>query len=82
MESQTAKVIPWSGKAGHGGAEERSVASRGNDMPSFAPIDGLIIVLTDEQLDALATTFRLSPVRRAMTFEAYLAVRGFGRPAD
>jgi hypothetical protein len=39
----------------------------------------LIVVLGDEQLEALAAAFLMHPARKAMTFEAYLAVRGFAR---
>jgi hypothetical protein len=45
--------------------------------PSLRPIEELFIVIDDADLDALATVFAMSPVRQAMTFEAYLAVKGF-----
>jgi hypothetical protein len=47
--------------------------------PSLRPIEDLLILIEDEELEALAKVFAMSPVRRAMTFEAYLAVRGFAR---
>ena len=37
------------------------------------------MVIDDAELEALATVFAMSPVRQAMTFEAYLAVKGFAR---
>ena len=50
-------------------------------MPQRSPItgiDSIVIMISDGQLDALAPTFLMSPLRQAMTFEAYLAVKGFG----
>lgn len=76
MESQGAKVIPWSGK---GAAAARSDVAAGTGSPAFQPLEDLFIVISDDQLEALAALFRMSPLRRAMTFEAYLAVKGYGR---
>jgi hypothetical protein len=47
--------------------------------PSLRPIEELLVVIDDADLEALATVFAMSPVRQAMTFEAYLAVKGFAR---
>jgi hypothetical protein len=47
--------------------------------PSLCPIEELLVVIDDAELEALATVFAMSPVRQAMTFEAYLAVKGFAR---
>jgi len=77
MDAHGAKVIPWSGKKARAREEETTRA----EAPSFAPLDDVMIVIGDEQLEALAATFHMSPARRAMTFEAYLAVRGFARCA-
>lgn len=74
MDSQVAKVIPWNAKA-----QVKEEATAGAGEPRFAPLDGIVIIVSDDQLDALATTFRMSPLRKAMTFEAYLAMRGFAR---
>jgi hypothetical protein len=49
-------------------------------VPAFSPIEGVLVVLPDEQLDALGTIFASSPLRKAMTFEGYLIVKGFGQP--
>ena len=47
--------------------------------PSLRPIEELLVVIDDAELEALAKVFAMSPVRQAMTFEAYLAVKGFAR---
>ena len=47
--------------------------------PRFAPIDGIIVVIGDRELDTLAHLFAISPLKPAMTFEAYLAMKGFAR---
>ena len=78
METQGAKVIPWGGKTAHG-RQEVPAADVRLDVPSFAPLDDLVIVLSDEHLEALAAAFLMNPARRAMTFEAYVAARGFAR---
>ena len=85
MES-TAKVIRWN----KGQAKERPSAPMSLPAPSTpiaeAPPLGCgedsLILLSDEQLDALGTIFCMSPLRKSMTFEAYLVVRGFARPAE
>ena len=84
----TARVIPLSGKSQH--VKERpSAVAAGPEDPSaalppseFGALDGVVIVLPDEQLDAFGTIFCSSPLRRAMTFEGYLVAKGFGQPAD
>lgn len=78
MESHSAKVLPWTGKTVQirdGVAAKTTTA----EPPSFAPIDGILIVLSDEHIEALGALFCMNPARKAMTFEAYLAVRGFAR---
>ena len=77
MEMQGAKVIPWGGKAAR--QESPSAAEVRGEVPSFAPLDEVVIVLSDEHLEALAAAFLMNPARRAMTFEAYVAARGFAR---
>jgi hypothetical protein len=59
----------------------RSLRNAGKNAfsPSLRPIDELLVVVDDAELEALAKVFTMSPVRRAMTFEAYLAVKGFAR---
>ena len=78
----TARVIPLSGKS-----QQLKVATgEAASMPSVAPnvaqefgaLDGVIVRMPDEQLDALGTIFCASPLRRVMTFEGYLVARGFG----
>ncbi len=78
MESHGAKVLPWTGKAVPI-REDGTAKAVTAEPPSFAPIESLLIVVSDEHLDALGALFCMSPARKAMTFEAYLAVRGFGR---
>ncbi|MGH7819043.1 MAG: hypothetical protein ACREQ9_04655 [Candidatus Binatia bacterium] len=78
MDSQVAKVIPWNAKAKPAG-EEATAGSAAEVR--LSPLDGVVILIGDDQLDALATTFLMSPYRNAMTFEAYLAVKGFAREA-
>jgi len=84
----TARVIPWGNKGQQ--SKERPatvpVPPEVLDVPppaasAFSPIDGMLVVMPDEQLDALGTIFASSPLRKAMTFEGYLAAKGFGRPS-
>jgi hypothetical protein len=77
MESKTGKVLAWSGKV-EPSRSGTPLDTGAPSVPSFAPIDDLVILIGDEQLEALGALFCMNPVRRAMTFEAYLAVRGFG----
>ena len=46
---------------------------------SLRPIEEILVVIDDEELEALAKVFAMSPVKRAMTFEVFLAVEGFAR---
>ena len=46
--------------------------------PSPRPKE-ILVVIDDAELEVLAKAFAMSPVRQAMTFEAYLAVKGFAR---
>jgi hypothetical protein len=46
---------------------------------SLRPIEEILVVIDDAELETLAKVFAMSPVRQAMTFEAYLAVKGFAR---
>jgi hypothetical protein len=80
MESQSAKVIQWNAKPGKGRDDPASDAATG--PVTLGPLEDVLIVLSDEQLDAMAATFRMNPARKAMTFEAYLTVRGFAREHD
>jgi hypothetical protein len=43
--------------------------------PAFEPIPDTVILIADEQLEALGTIFCSSPLRGSMTFEAYLFVK-------
>jgi hypothetical protein len=76
-----AKVIPWSAKPV---VKERTSATAEMAIgPTeaglyFQPLDDVILQIPDEQLEALGTLFAASPLRKAMTFEAYLFVKGFG----
>ena len=49
------------------------------DGARFGAIDDMLIVIGDMELDAFAQLFSISPLRHAMTFEAYLATKGFAR---
>ena len=80
----TAKVIPWSGKPVV--AKERNLsAPEASDGPvelglQVGALDQIVLMIPDDQLDALGTLFAASPLRRAMTFEGYLVVKGYGYP--
>jgi len=78
----TARVIPLSGKpqqakssAGEGASVSTGPAILG---PQLGALEGVIVRLPDEQLDALGAIFCASPLHRVMTFEGYLVARGFG----
>ena len=78
----TARVIPLGGKpqqakvaAGEVGPISTATAIVG---PQLGALEGVIVRMPDEQLDALGTIFSASPLRRVMTFEGYLIARGFG----
>jgi hypothetical protein len=78
----TARVIPLSGKPqqlkvpiGEGASVSNAPATAG---PQLGALDGVIVRMPDEQLEALGTIFCASPLRRVMTFEGYLVARGFG----
>jgi hypothetical protein len=47
--------------------------------PRLGPIDDMIVVIGDRELDSLAQLFATSPFKQGMTFEAYLAMKGFAR---
>jgi hypothetical protein len=83
----TAKVIPWGPKpmtkekaSTPVEVEEEEEAAGGPVEPGlhFEPLSNLVLWIPDEQLEALGTLFAASPLRRAMTFEGYLVVRGYG----
>ena len=80
----TAKVIPWSGK---GSVVKERVASAHETSSGPAELgltvealEHIVLMIPDEQLDALGTLFAASPLRKAMTFEGYLIVKGYGYP--
>jgi len=81
-----ARVIPWSTRPQQGKESTITVPVTpevsSTQVPDFAALDGVLLVLPDEQLDALGTIFASSPLRRAMTFEAYLIVKGYGQGLD
>jgi len=84
MEASAAKVIPWNSKAT--AAKEKSLASVESASGSVdlgfrvEPLHQIVVMIPDEQLDALGRLFSASPLRKAMTFEGYLVVKGFGYP--
>ncbi len=73
----TAKVLAWNGRSAQP-KEKTGANSAVASATEFAPL-GYAIVIPDEQLDALGTIFSSSPLRKAMTFEAYLVAKGFAR---
>lgn len=79
-----AKVIPWSGKTLSAKDASLPAAERGEATPSvetrFGPLEGFVVMIPDDQLDALGAIFAASPLRAAMTFEGYLVAKGFGQP--
>jgi hypothetical protein len=79
----TAKVIPWTSKpatkekpSSPSGLETVNTPIDGGSR--FEPLSGVVLRIPDEQLDALGTLFSASPLRKAMTFEGYLFVKGYG----
>jgi hypothetical protein len=80
-----AKVIRWDSKAGV--AREKSpvsidpVSGNGGLSLHVEALEQIVLMIPDEQLDALGTLFAASPLRKAMTFEGYLVVKGYGYPA-
>jgi hypothetical protein len=82
----TAKVIPWVNKTQQGKEKPATVPPAPEAIgvppptaPGFSPVEGIFVMMPDEQLDALGTIFASSPLRKAMTFEGYLIAKGFGR---
>ena len=83
----TAKVIPWSSKPA---TRERPSTPSGVEMTNnpvdsgrrFEPLTDVVLWIPDEQLEALGTLFASSPLRKAMTFEGYLVVKGYGDARD
>lgn len=88
MESQAAKVLPWNGKAS---GKERAAAEAAEPTPAregdrrrgSSGIGAMpaspILILSDEQIEALGALYCMNPVRHHMTFEAYLVVKGCAR---
>ena len=80
----TAKVIPWNTKPAvvreKVAATVGVVGGRGELALRVEALEQVVIMIPDEQLDALGTLFSASPLRKAMTFEGYLIVKGFGYP--
>jgi hypothetical protein len=80
----TAKVIPWSGKPA--AIKEKSAAvEEAPGRPTLLgleveSLDQIVLMIPDEQLEAMGTLFAASPLRKAMTFEGYLVVKGYGHP--
>jgi len=81
----TAKVIPWNSKPS--AAKERTAAavdSAGGSTELGLHVEALhqiVLMIPDDQLEALGTLFAASPLRKAMTFEGYLVVKGYGYPS-
>ena len=81
----TAKVIPWSSKPATAKEKIPAAAEMATGPVEttfhYGTLDDVILWIPDEQLEALGTLFAASPLRRAMTFEGYLVVKGYGLPA-
>jgi len=59
--------------------ESPTASTREYPQPALRPIEGIIVVIDDRELDTLGKLFAISPLRHAMTFEAYVAMRGYAR---
>lgn len=79
MEGSAARILPLAAREARSQSESRHADGSG---PSLRPIEGILIVIDDGALEALATVFAMSPVREATTFEAYLAMRGYARASE
>jgi hypothetical protein len=78
----TARVIRWSNRQSPAPVKEPAQASVASvvERSEFGAIEEFIVMIPDEQLEALGAIFASSPLRRAMTFEGYLIAKGFGQP--
>ena len=78
----TARVIPLSGKPQELKITTGETAAAPSAAPKvtleFGALEGVLVRMPDEQLEALGAIFCASPLRRVMTFEGYLVARGFG----
>ena len=76
----TARVIPLSGKPqqlkGRNGRGRPGACCSADRALEFGALEGVLVRMPDEQLDALGAIFCASPLRRVMTFEGYLVARG------
>ena len=75
----TAKLIPWNSRTAEGGEIALGEAAFVAKPRAFEPIPDTVILIADEQLEALGTIFCSSPLRGSMTFEAYLFLKGYAR---
>jgi hypothetical protein len=83
----TAKVIPWGAKPALASREKAPTAAELEPNPpgfglEVGPLEEYVVMISDDQLDALGAIFYASPLRRAMTFEGYLIAKGFGHPVS
>ena len=80
-----ARVIPWNSKVGVAREKSLAPADAGSGNAELGlrveALNQIVLMIPDEQLDALGTLFAASPLRKAMTFEGYLVVKGYGYPA-
>ena len=80
----TAKVIPWTSKPG--AAKQKApysvetISGPAELALRVESLEQVVLMIPDEQLEALGTLFSASPLRKVMTFEGYLVVKGFGHP--
>ncbi len=75
----TAKLIPWNSRTAERDEGAHGEAASVAKPPAFEPIPDMVILIADEQLEALGTIFCSSPLRGSMTFEAYLYLKGYAR---
>ena len=80
-----ARVIPWNSKGGVAREKSHVPVDAGSGNAELGlrveALNQIVLMIPDEQLDALGTLFAASPLRKAMTFEGYLVVKGYGYPA-
>ena len=74
----SAKLLPWNGRIAESRDAPPADAAADAPVSAFEPIPDTVILIPDEHLDAFGTIFCSSPLRRSMTFEAYLFVKGYG----
>jgi hypothetical protein len=75
--TSTALVVPLPSRREVAPLPDKDLHRASFAPPRFGPIDNMLIVIGDRELDTYARLYAISPLRQAMTFEGYLAARGF-----